>query len=150
MNREKEDERRGQFPGDELNGLLQGGFQEEPDLCFQKGGAFEGLTPDLRHGTCGSNEARAIDQVAFFFLPNGFHNSPTDDVVVSAAPEQSPQVGLDERKETRTKLPIGGDPNAVAVIAEWLAHGADESDFTQTVFKPESVGRLRPSHFNRQ
>ena len=58
-----------------------------------------------------------------------------DGVIGAAAPQQILDVRLFNREKAVAKLSIAGEPEAVAVQAEWPAHGRDEANAPHTIGK---------------
>ena len=62
--------------------------------------------------------------------------------ITAATAHHFPGVPLDGREQAVPHLPLGREPQAVAVAAEWMAHGIDEPDRTPPIGEMKIDGRL--------
>src|SRR5438105_15674556 len=103
------------------------------------------LAADLAHRLAGPDEIGLADLVTLFFLPDAGRDEVADFGVRGAAAKQGLNVVLLDRKQAGPQVALGGEPDAVADLAEGIADGRDNADpALAAIAKLESRGRRRP------
>jgi hypothetical protein len=78
--------------------------------------------------------------MAGFLLPN-HALEPRGDLFVRCAPAQArAQIVLRHAEQTGADLAVGGQPDAIAVAAEWLADGRDDADLAAPIREGPAFG----------
>src|SRR5262245_48680565 len=85
-------------------------------------------------------EVRLADVMARFLLPR--HGAqPVGEVGVSlAVAQERAEVVFGHAKEAGADFAVGGEADAVAVAAKWLAHRRDDADFAATIREGPAFG----------
>src|SRR5689334_6274832 len=81
--------------------------------------------------------------MAFFLLPDDFAQACLDGFVRSATAQKRFQIMFRETEQACADFAVGGQPEPVAVPAEWFAHRGDDSNFTAAIGKRPASGGLR-------
>src|SRR5579859_1808918 len=88
---------------------------------------------DHRHAAVGAFEAFVSDIVFQFLVPDGLAQCLRERFIGGTGAQNGAQIGFFGGEETGAKLPVGGQPDAVAGGAEWLADGVNEANLTYSV-----------------
>src|SRR5258706_8380907 len=86
------------------------------------------LSSNLIHRPFGLDELLAVDAVAGLFVPDAVADEIGELSVAAAAAKHGAGVPFDGREQTVADLPFRGETEAIAVFAERLRDGVDETD----------------------
>src|SRR5262245_44978191 len=92
------------------------------------GGPRRSLAADLAHRSVGADEIDPPDVVAGPLHTHGPGELVGELVVGAAAAHDRPEVELVEGEEAGAELAVGGDPHAVAALAERRRDARDHAD----------------------
>src|SRR5436853_6532534 len=107
----------------------------------------KGLTVPGRAAADGRHRARRLDEagIADVVLELLAQDSPANDplelAIARAITQRLAQIGLEQREQTRAQMAVGGQPDPVAVRAEWLRDGIDEAELPPPIGEAGDPGR---------
>jgi hypothetical protein len=109
-----------------------------------KAGRFANLlTPDAAHGSRRGDKIRLANAVPRLFLPDYFTQIITKFSVASSIPKERPDIVFRDAEQASANLSVRRQPNAIAMAAEGLAHGSNDSEFACTVIDSPAPRRFR-------
>src|SRR5205085_6079891 len=118
----------------------------DSDMLERLRGTAAQSAADLAHRPPGAHEVDVPDAMAGPLRADSARDGVGEPIVEVArvetvfGPEQAAQIGFVECEQAGAELAFGGEPHAVAVIAERFGHARDHADVADAVAVGEALG----------